>query len=212
MYFKTEGIILLQKNLGEADKLLTLYTKDHGKLTCIAKGVRRPTSKKSGHVELGNWCEVFIAKGKNIDLLTEVEVKKAFGIENLTPEKVNYIYHLLEIVNLLTPINQKSSKVFYLLLNFLQKVSTLDNFSYISNVFKIKLLKNLGYLASSQLVSSPLKQLFIELENANDYNTNGKIKLNRANNLKLLSFLDSMIENLTERKLKTARFINAKVL
>ncbi len=209
MYFKTEGVILLQKNLGEADKLLTIYTKDYGKITCIAKGVRKPTSKKSGHIELGNWCKVFVARGKNIDLLTEVEVKKAFGIENLTPSKANKIYHLLEIVNLLTPINQKSSQVFSLLLNFLREVSINDDFGWVSSIFKVRLLKNLGYF-SSTLTSSNLRQFLNQIENQDSENERGKVKLTKVNYLKLLSFLDSMIENLTERKLKTTRFINGE--
>ncbi len=64
MYFKTEGVIIAKKNFGEADRILTIFTRDHGKIGCIAKGVRRPRSKKAGHVELGNWCKFFIARGK----------------------------------------------------------------------------------------------------------------------------------------------------
>src|SRR3990167_384957 len=164
MYFKTEGIILLQKNLGEADKLLTIYTKDRGKLTCIAKGVRRPTSKKSGHIELGNWCKIFVAKGKNIDLLTEVELIKAFGAENFTSDKANKIYHLLEIINLLTATNQKNPQVFYLLVSFLNSISCGYNFNLVSSLFKIHLLKSLGFLSSTHLKTSHLKQLLVELE------------------------------------------------
>lgn len=212
MYFKTEGIILLQKNLGEADKLLTIYTKDHGKLTCIAKGVRRPVSKKSGHIELGNWCRIFVAKGKNIDLLTEVEVKKAFGVENFTSDKANKIYHLLEIVNNLTPINQKSPRVFFLLISFLKRISQGGNFNLISSMFKIHLLKTLGFLSSSHLESSNIQQLLVELENKDYRKLNQETDFSKADNLKLLSFLDSMIENLTEKKLKTSKFIYAEIL
>lgn len=212
MYFKTEGIILLQKNLGEADKLLTIYTRDYGKLTCIAKGVRRPASKKSGHIELGNWCKIFVAKGKNIDLLTEVEVKRAFGLTNFTTDKANKIYHLLEIVNLLTPINQKSPQVFDLLVSFLKSTSQGYNFNLVSSLFKIHLLKSLGFLSSTNLKPSNLKQLLIELEDKDYRKLDGVASLPKAHQLKLLSFLDSMIENLTEKKLRTSKFIYAEVL
>ncbi len=211
MYFRTEGVILLQRNLGEADKLLTIYTRDYGKLTCIAKGVRKPTSRKSGHIELGNWCKVFVARGKNIDLLAEVEVKKAFGIENLTGSRANYIYHLLEIVNLLTPQNQKSTQVFFLIIKFLNEVSRGRDFNLVSSVFKVKLLKNLGYFSTANLASSNLKKFLTEVENEDYKNIYEKVHLDNANYLKLLAFLDSMIENLTERKLKTTRFINGQI-
>jgi len=50
--YKTEAIVLKRVNVGEADKILTLYTPNPGKLSAIAKGVRRPKSKLGGHLEL----------------------------------------------------------------------------------------------------------------------------------------------------------------
>lgn len=49
--YKTAGIVLRQRKLGEADKVLTILTPNLGKLDAVAKGVRRPTSKLAGHVE-----------------------------------------------------------------------------------------------------------------------------------------------------------------
>src|SRR3990167_11066899 len=108
MYFRTEGVVLRRKNFGEADRIVTFYTRDYGKVTALAKGVRRPSSKKAGHIELGNWCKVFVARGKNLDLLTEVEAKYAFGIDEFTETKANRIYHILELVDALTPEHQKN--------------------------------------------------------------------------------------------------------
>ena len=138
MYFRTEGVIIGRRNFGEADRILTIYTKDFGKVVALAKGVRRPRSRKGGHVELGNWCKVFIARGKNLDLLTEVELKKAFGIENFSPEKANKIYHLLELTNQMTAEKQKNPGVFILLVNFLKKISKDEDFNLISVSFKVK--------------------------------------------------------------------------
>src|SRR4030067_3481728 len=118
MYFRTEGVILARRNFGEADRILTIYTKDYGKISAIAKGVRRPRSKKAGHVELGSWCKIFAARGKNLDLLTEVETKKAFGIDNFSSAKANKIYHLLELVDSLSQPAQTNQKVFFLLLEY----------------------------------------------------------------------------------------------
>jgi len=49
---RTEAIVIKRVDFGEADKILTLYTPYMGKLRAVAKGVRRPTSKLGGHVEL----------------------------------------------------------------------------------------------------------------------------------------------------------------
>src|SRR3990172_7987669 len=62
MYYRTEGVILFRRNFGEADRILTFYTRDLGKLYALATGVRRPKSRKGGHVEIGNCCKFFIDK------------------------------------------------------------------------------------------------------------------------------------------------------
>ena len=208
MYFRTEGIILSQKNFAEADKLLTIYTKKYGKISCIAKTATRPLSKKAGHIELGNWCRIFVAKGKNIDLLTEAEIKKAFGVCDLSVEKANKIYHLLEVVNYLTPTYQKNLKIFDLLANFLNKTAQNKDFNLLSSIFKIKLLALLGYFSAKNLKESDTKKLLLKLEKGDLKNLSESVKLSKESYLKLLSFLDSMIENLTERKLKTKKFID----
>ena len=172
MYIQTEGIIISHKDFQEADKLLTIYTKTHGKISCIAKGARRPRSKKAGHIELGTWCKLLVARGKNIDLLCEVETKRAFGLDN-----------------------------------FLKKVNSNENFKLLASVFKIKLLSNLGFFSSHNLKNSDLKKFFETLESQGFDKLQDTIKLEDKNYLKLSAFLDSMIENLAQRKLKTARFI-----
>ena len=50
--YKTEGVVIRQIPLGEADRILTLYTPDMGKIRAVAKGVRRTKSKLGGHLEL----------------------------------------------------------------------------------------------------------------------------------------------------------------
>ena len=207
MYFKTEGVILSRRNFGESDRILTIFTRDHGKLTALAKGVRRPKSRKGGHVEIGNWCKLFIARGKNIDLLTEVETKKAFGIADFTAAKANKIYHLLELVGSLTEIKQKNPGVFILLVRFLKKIAVGDDFNLISLVFKVKLLSTLGFFSAKNLKDSEAKSMFVTIENEDFDIIKEKFNFKESAYLKLLSFLDSMIENLTQTKLKTTKFL-----
>ncbi|HSX18881.1 MAG TPA: DNA repair protein RecO [Candidatus Saccharimonadales bacterium] len=207
MYLRTEGIILRRRNFGEADRLITLYTKDFGKLTAIAKGVRRPRSKKAGHLELASHCKVFIAKGKNIDILTEVELKKAFGIDNLTEDKTNRIYHLLELIDVLTVENQKNVPIYNLLLEFLKHLQSEDNFQLISSIFKIKLMSQLGFFSSRNLKETKTREVLAILEDKEYEVVKSRLQLSEGSYLKLLSFLDSMIENVTSSKIKTARFV-----
>ena len=50
--FRSEAIVLKRTDFGEADRLLTLYSREKGKIKAIAKGARKPQSRKTGHVEL----------------------------------------------------------------------------------------------------------------------------------------------------------------
>lgn len=207
MYFRSEGVILSRRNFAEADRILTIYTRDFGKVTCLAKGVRRPRSKKAGHVELGNWCKVFVARGKNLDILTEVETKRAFGISDFSEGKANKIYHLLELVDRMTVERQKNQQVFILLVHFLKKVAGEEDFKLISSIFKIKLLSTLGFF-SAKSADDPKIQKFLTILEEGDFDSiKNKIKPSEKGYLKLLAFLDSIIENLIQTKLKTSRFL-----
>ena len=72
--YKTEAIVLRQNSLGEADRIVTLYTPSNGKVRAVARGVRRPKSKLSGHLELLNRVKISLARGRNLDIVSEAEV------------------------------------------------------------------------------------------------------------------------------------------
>ncbi|PIZ97846.1 MAG: DNA repair protein RecO, partial [Candidatus Levybacteria bacterium CG_4_10_14_0_2_um_filter_35_8] len=56
--YKTEGIVIKRRNLGEADKILTIFTKRYGKIQVKAPGIRKINSRRSPHVELLNYSAI----------------------------------------------------------------------------------------------------------------------------------------------------------
>ncbi|MFQ5886561.1 MAG: DNA repair protein RecO, partial [Anaerolineae bacterium] len=76
--YRAEAIVLRRMNLGEADRLLTLYTPEWGKIRVVAKGVRKPTSRKAGHLELFTHSRLLIAKGRSLDIVTQAETITPF--------------------------------------------------------------------------------------------------------------------------------------
>ncbi len=76
--YSTEAIILKRSDLGEADRVVTLFTPHKGKFHAIAKGSRRPVSKLAGHVELLNHSQLQVALGRNLDIITQAEVRENF--------------------------------------------------------------------------------------------------------------------------------------
>jgi DNA repair protein RecO (recombination protein O) len=151
--YKTEGIILKRSNYGEADRLLTIFTKNHGKLRVIAKGVRRITSRRGGNLELFNHVSVYLNNGKNLDSLSEVEVFNSFSDWRTDLKAVGVAYYLCELVDKLTAEGQEHNQVFDLLK---QSLSKLDECNYTNLVvsFEKELITELGFGIPDKLRNS----------------------------------------------------------
>ena len=77
--YRTEALSLRKMPLGEADILLTLYTRDAGKLRAVAKGARKTTSKLVGHFEPLTLNRLALSKGRNLDIVTQAQVIDNFS-------------------------------------------------------------------------------------------------------------------------------------
>src|SRR5438270_745207 len=97
--YKTEAIVLDRKDFGEADRLLTLYTPGMGKVRAIAKGARRTTSRLSGHIELFTHTYLFLASGRNLDIVSQSQLIHSH--ERLREDlwRAALGFHVLELVN-----------------------------------------------------------------------------------------------------------------
>src|SRR5438270_11263386 len=76
--YSTEAIILKRTDVGEADRIVTLFTPGKGKYHAIAKGTRRPVSKLAGHLELLSRSQLQVALGRNLDIVTQAEGRENF--------------------------------------------------------------------------------------------------------------------------------------
>jgi DNA repair protein RecO (recombination protein O) len=76
--YVSDAIVLSRFDLGEADRVLTLITPEHGKLKAIAKGIRRPSSRLGGSLEPFAELNVALARGRTFDVVTEVRVGHAW--------------------------------------------------------------------------------------------------------------------------------------
>ncbi len=117
--YKTEGIIIKRINYGEADKILTIFTKNYGKIRVVAKGVRKITSKRKGILELFNRNIFHVVKGKNLDIVAEVTQIGNFANGYLNFEKIGRAYYFSEIVDRLTAERVEEQDVYGILYNFL---------------------------------------------------------------------------------------------
>jgi len=143
--FKAEAIVVKRVNLGEADRLVTVFSKDRGKLTLMAKGIRRLTSRKKGHLELFNHVQLQVAKGKNLDLITEAATINNFAKLRLNLNRVRIAYLFLELVDKLTAENQEHEEVYALLCKTLSKLNSDTASNNLIADFETQLLTRLGF-------------------------------------------------------------------
>lgn len=100
--YHTEGIVLWGRDLGEADRLVTLLTPEHGKVRAVAKGARRVTSKKAGHLEPFCRCTLLIAAGRELDVIGQVETLDAFPHLRDDLDRLGPAWYLAELADRFT--------------------------------------------------------------------------------------------------------------
>src|SRR5579875_2374665 len=120
---RTEGVVLRRHDLGEVDRIVTLYTAHHGKLRAVAKGIRRPTSKLGGHLELFTHSQILLARGRNLDVITQVDTLDPFiGLrENLW--RASQAYCAAELIDRLTEDHAENQPLFRLLISTFERVA-----------------------------------------------------------------------------------------
>lgn len=98
--FTTTGITLTRTDYGEADRIVTFLTPDHGKVRAMAKGVRRPKSKLAGGIELFSISDLTLIKGRGeLNILASSRLKVHFGniVTDITRTMLGY--EMLKIMN-----------------------------------------------------------------------------------------------------------------
>lgn len=146
---KLEGIVIKRKNLGEADRLLTVFTRQMGKIQIKAVGVRRIYSRRSPHTELLTHVIITLYQGKGIPVLTEIEPLENFSSIKNTFNKIGFAYHICELVDRLCAYNQENTEVFKLLKDTLGRFSE-EDLKALVRAFEINLLSALGFYESDR--------------------------------------------------------------
>jgi DNA repair protein RecO (recombination protein O) len=144
--YRVEAIVLKRSDMGEADRLLTLYTPDQGKIRAIAKGARKPSSRKSGHVELFTHTAFLLARGRHMDIVTQADTLDAFLPLQKKLERLGYAYYLAELVDRFVEEAIENRPLYDLLLNALKWLG--DDESDPQNLaryFELHLLQHVGY-------------------------------------------------------------------
>lgn len=143
---KTTGIVIGETSLGDSDKILTILTPNVGKITCVAKGAKRPKSLLMAGSQLLCFGEYVLHKTNDMYNIQTSDPIEVFYNIRTDLDKLNYVATIIKIINDVTTENQNNYNVLKLLLNTLYIISESDkNLDFIISVFKMRLLKILGY-------------------------------------------------------------------
>lgn len=149
-YLKTEAIVLKKKILLNKDKIVTLLTKDFGRLSLLAKGVRKITSRRLPHLETSNLIEAQIYRKEDRFYLQETSLISGFYKIKKREDKYSCLYQALLIVDRLLPENQPEREVYYLTKKLLIDLSEKEEVAEKVRIFLPKTLYLLGYIKSPQ--------------------------------------------------------------
>ena len=143
---KTNGIILLESNSGDYDKMLTMLTPGYGKIGCSAKGARRPKSSLLAGTQFLCFGEYVLYKGANTYRINSCEPREVFYPIRTNWDKLTYASHITKIMIDVTNENENSYNLLQLFLNTLYAISELElNLDFILAIFKLRLLCILGF-------------------------------------------------------------------
>lgn len=142
MYLNDIGFVVKRINLGEADRFVTLFTKNNGKVEVLAKGVRKITSRRSSHVELLNLIRFQSVKTSKNFILTEVELVNSFEKRKDSLKQFEIAFMVCELIDNLCPFGQINQELFIHVFQFLRDGEHSDEALL---EFETRILTFLGY-------------------------------------------------------------------
>ncbi|PWU23951.1 DNA repair protein RecO [Candidatus Cerribacteria bacterium 'Amazon FNV 2010 28 9'] len=99
--FSITGIVLKRVNVGETDRIVTLFTKERGKIACVAKGVRKLSSSKLAVLEPGCEARIYCVETKSLPILTQAQLLNDFHHSKQTLPSVKKMFQILETIDAL---------------------------------------------------------------------------------------------------------------
>lgn len=162
--YRIEGIVLKRRNLGEADRILTILSREFGKISIKAPGVRRISSRRSSHVELLNFSQ-FTLYGSSkafMPIVTEAQTLEDFSEVKSDLHKIGHAYYICELTNGLCADNQENRMVFFHLKTVLSELGKTSDARSLVRKFEKDILTELGFWSEAKLLQTQDSQIVME--------------------------------------------------
>jgi DNA repair protein RecO (recombination protein O) len=143
---RVDAVVLRHSDYGEADRLLTLYTRQKGKMRVVAKGARKIASRKAGHIEPFTYVKLQLARGRDMFLLTQADTVDAYLPLRDDLILTSHASYVLELLDRFTYEDEtENSSIFRLLTETLSRLASGADVWLILRFYEMRLLDHLGF-------------------------------------------------------------------
>jgi DNA repair protein RecO (recombination protein O) len=143
--YQVTALVIRQRDLGEADRILTLYTLERGKLSAVAKAVRRPRSKLAGSLQLFTLADLQLAAGRTLDLVTQAHAQRTFYELRQEFPRYTHACYLAELLDALTEEGSGDETLFALSVAAFTALEAGADPATLAHAFELQILSHLGY-------------------------------------------------------------------
>lgn len=144
--YRTTGLVLGRSNFGEADRIITFLTPDHGKLKLVARGVRKIKSRLGGHLEPFGFVELMCAPGRGqLDVITSARLADYYPQITDNYDRLSRAHMVAQLLSGLTSEGQPQPEVYQLAREVYAALATTDQLSLLELYVKLRLLDTIGY-------------------------------------------------------------------
>ncbi|MDP8265595.1 MAG: DNA repair protein RecO [Candidatus Aceula meridiana] len=147
MILKAEGIVLKTFNFRETSCIVTFFTKEHGKIKGVLKGIRKDPKKFGSHVDKFsvNQLVYYTHRNNDLHLVSHCDLTSFFFLIRKNLRRTLAASYALELVDSIMPTEEKNIKVYQLLINFLTELEEIKDINRLVHIFQIKILSHSGF-------------------------------------------------------------------
>ena len=143
---RVDAVVLRHSDYGEADRLLTLYTRQRGKMRVIAKGARKIASRKAGHIEPFTHVKLQLAAAREMFILTQADTIDAYLPLRDDLILTSHAAYVLELLDRFTYEDEtENATIFRLLTETLSRLASNADVWLVLRFYEMRLLDQLGF-------------------------------------------------------------------
>jgi DNA repair protein RecO (recombination protein O) len=143
--YRTEGIVLRRRNIGEADSIFVVFGEERGKFEGVARGIRKARSRMRGHLEPLTFSRFLMARGRNLDVFTQAETVRSFPNVAADLDRWATASYLLELVDRFTVEHAPNRDLFHLLYASLESLDGGSAADLVPRYFELHVLALTGF-------------------------------------------------------------------